>query len=127
MDFEKALVYELQIISDLTGKIFPQHAKENIKPPFVVYISSEGEPIMTLAGATDLTEVTCEIHVVAENYDQMKSVTKAVLDQVRSFFQRPIGGDLALVIKSISYLEPVEDIDNNTNYHKSSFDIHVRF
>ena len=87
MDFEQALAYELQAISGLEGKVFPQNARENIEPPFVVYISSEGEQIMTLAGPTDMNEVTCEIHVIAETYEQLKSVTKAVLDRIKSFFQ----------------------------------------
>ena len=126
MDFEQALVYELQAISGLTGKVFPQNAKEDIKPPFVVYISSEGESIMTLSGPTDMTELTCEIHVVAETYEAMKSLTKAVLDRVKSFFQRSIGQNGPL-IRSISHMEPIEDIDNNLNYHKSSFDIRIRF
>ena len=45
MDFEQALTYELQAITGLSGKVFPQKAEENTKPPFVVYISSEGEQI----------------------------------------------------------------------------------
>lgn len=126
MDFEQALAYELQAISGLSGKVFPQSAEENTKPPFVIYVSSEGESIMSLAGPTDMTELTCEIHVVAESYEQMKSLTKAVLDRIKSFFQRPIGQN-GPKIKSISHIEPTEDIDSNLNYHRSSFDIRVRF
>jgi hypothetical protein len=126
MDFEQALVYELQTITGLSGKVFPQKAEDETEPPFVVYISSEGEPIMTLSGPTDMTELTCEIHVVTESYDQLKSLTKAVLERIKSFFRRNIGQGGPL-IKSISHLEPTEDIDNNLKYHKSSFDIRVRF
>lgn len=126
MDFEQALTYELQAITGLSGKVFPQRALENISPPFVVYISSEGEPIMTLSGPTDMTELSCEIHVSAETYEEMKSLTKNVTNRLKSFFQRSIGQNGPL-IKSISHTEPIEDIDNNTNFHISSFDIRVRF
>lgn len=126
MNFEEALVYELQAITAISGKVFPGQAKEETKPPFVVYISSEGEPVMTLAGATDMTELTCEFHVIGETYEQVKSVTKAILDRIRSFFRRPIGQG-GPVIKSVSYLEPVEDMEENQNYHKISFDVRVRF
>ena len=126
MDFEQALTYELQAITGLSGKVFPQRAVENISPPFVVYISSEGEPIMALSGPTDMTELSCEIHVSAETYEEMKSLTKNVTNRLKTFFQRSIGQNGPL-IKSISHTEPIEDIDNNTNFHISSFDIRVRF
>jgi hypothetical protein len=125
MNFEQALVYELQAITGLSGKVFPQSAPENTEPSFIVYVSSGGEPIMTLNGATDMTELTCEIHIVSETYEQLKSLTKIVTDRVRSFFQRPIGQN-GPHIKSVSYIEPVEDLDNPTNYHKSSFNMTVR-
>ncbi len=126
MDFEQALAHELRSIIGLETKVFPQKAEEDTKPPFVVYISSEGESVMALSGPTDMTELTCEIHVVTDTYENLKNITKSVLDKVKSFFQRTIGED-GPHIKSISHLEPVEDIDNNLNYHRSSFDIRVRF
>jgi hypothetical protein len=126
MDFEQALAYELQAITGLEGKVFPQNAEEETKPPFVIYFSSEGEPVMALEGPTDMTELTCEIHVICESYEQLKIYTKLVLDRIKTFFQRPIGQNGPL-IKSVSHIEPVEDVDNNLNYHRSSFDIRVRF
>jgi|RhiMethySRZTD1v2_1073278.scaffolds.fasta_scaffold670685_1 hypothetical protein len=126
MDFEKALAYELQTIPDLQGKVFPQTAEENIKPPFVVYVSSDGENIMTLSGPTEMTELTCEIHVVAETYEQLKSLVPTIINRTKTFFQRTIGRNGPL-IKSVSHIEPVEEIDNNANYYRSSFDIRVRY
>ena len=126
MDFEQALVYELQTITGLSGKIYPQKAPENTTPPFVVYISSDGEPIMALSGPTDMTELTCEIHITAETYEELKSFTKQVTNRLKTFLQRQIGQN-GPYIKSISHTEPTEDIDNNVNHHMSSFDIRVRF
>jgi hypothetical protein len=126
MDFEKALAYELQTIPNLQGKVFPQMAEENTKPPFVVYVSSDGENIMTLSGPTEMTELTCEIHVVAETYEQLKSLVPTIINRTKTFFQRTIGRNGPL-IKSVSHVEPVEEIDNNANYYRSSFDIRVRY
>jgi hypothetical protein len=126
MNFEEALVYELQAITGLSSKVYPQKAPENMSPPFVVYFSSDGEPIMALSGPTDMTELTCGIHVIAETYEDLKSFTKLVTNRLQSFLQRKIGQD-GPYIKSISHTEPTEDIDNNTNFHLSSFDIRVRF
>ena len=91
MDFEKALAYELQTIPSLQGKVFPQIAEENTKPPFVVYVSSDGENIMALSGPTEMTELTCEIHVVAETYEQLKSLVPTIINRTKTFFQRIIG------------------------------------
>lgn len=126
MNFEEALTYELQAVSGLSNKVFPQKAEENLLPPFLVYLSSDGEAIMTLSGPTDMTELTCGIHIWAESYEQLKDYTKMVINRLKSFFQRNIGQN-GPYIKSISHTEPTEDIDNNTNFHISSFDIRVRF
>jgi hypothetical protein len=126
MNFEQALSYELQAINGLSGKVFPQIAKENIKPPYVVFISSEGENIMTLSGPTNMIELTFEIHVVTESYEKLKSLTKAVLDRIKSFFQRHIGQNGPKIL-SLSHVEPMEDMDENLNFYKSSFDVRVRF
>jgi hypothetical protein len=126
MDFEQALVYELQTILVLVDKVFPTFAEENIKPPMVVYISSEGEKVMTLSGPTNLTELTCEIHLITESYAELKDLSKQVINKIRDFFQRVIGID-GPYIKSVSLTEPVEEKDNNTNYHQCSFDMRVRF
>lgn len=126
MDFEQALVHELQAITGLEGKVFPQSAPENTEPPFVVYISSEGEQVMTLTGPTNITELSCEIHVVTETYESLKGLTRLILERVKSFFSRAIGQN-GPVIRSVSHIEPTENIDNNLNYYSSSFDIRVRF
>lgn len=126
MDFEEALCAELQAISGLQNKVFPQNAEEGTEPPFVVYISSGGEKVQTLDGYTDLTELSFEAHVVATSYEGMKGLTKAVLDRVKSFFQRSIGTD-GPTIKSVSHFEPVEDFQQDQNYHKSTVSVRVRF
>jgi hypothetical protein len=126
MDFEQALVYELQTINGLSKKVFPQKASENTEPPFIVYFSTDGEPIMTLTGSTNLTELSCQIVVVAKTYEQLKSLSKAVQSRVKSFFQRPIGVN-GLFIKSVSFPEPNEDIDNNLDYHSSTLEVRIRY
>lgn len=127
MNFEEALVYELQSIAGLEGRVFPLSATEGTNPPFVVYVSSEGEQLKSLDGTIDeIRDVTCEIHVVAETYDKLKSLLKAVIDKLQSFFGRPIGVD-GVTIKSFSHTEPVEGSDEGLDYQRSSFDIRVRY
>jgi hypothetical protein len=66
MDFEQALVHELSSITALNGKVFPNNTAENTNPPFVVYVSSEGEKIQTLGGYVDGKDVNCTLHVAAQ-------------------------------------------------------------
>lgn len=125
MNFEEALVYELETIPGLNDKVFPLYASEGEEPPFVIYISSEGEPAQTLEGFSKSILIQCEIHIVGNSYSEMKSITRQIVAILQSFFGRTIGIDGAF-IKSISYEQPEEVIEREVNLYRSSFDIKVR-
>jgi hypothetical protein len=126
MNFEEALCAELKTIAGLEQKVFPQKAEENTEAPFITYTSSDGEKVQTLEGFTDLTELSFEIDLVAISYEQLKSYVQVVSNKLRSFFGRSIGTN-GPIIKSITFLEPTEDFQEDQNYHKSTFNIRVRF
>lgn len=125
MNFEESLVYELEAIAGLGGRVFPQTAKEGTEPPFVVYISSEGEEIQTLDGYIGITEISADLSVIGKSYEEMKAFTKVVLDRLQTFYGRKIGVDGPNIL-SFSYLEPVESFDEEMEYHRSTIQIHVR-
>jgi hypothetical protein len=125
LNFEESLVYELSSITGLEDRIFPLGAKEGTKPPFVIYVSSEGEDVQNLTGYTGDKEITCEIHIVGKNYAEMKGFARAVIDKLKTFYGRQIGEN-GVYIKSFSYIEPVEEHDQEFNYERTSFDIKVR-
>jgi hypothetical protein len=124
MDFEQALVHELSSITALNGKVFPSATKENTNPPFVLYISSEGERIQTLDGFHDPKSINCTIHVVSQTYDGLKSLVRQVLDKLTSFFGRAIGIN-GPTVKSFDYTEPTEEFNEELDVHSSTFDIKV--
>jgi hypothetical protein len=126
MNFEESLCAELKMITGLERKVFPQKAEENTEPPFVVYVSSGGEKVQTLDGYTDLTELNFDLTVVTNSYDQLKSYVGAISSKIRSFFGRTIGTD-GVYIKSVSFVEPNEDFQENQSFHKSTFNVRVRF
>jgi acetylglutamate synthase len=125
VDFEEALAYELSSINGLEEKVFPMSAKEGIKPPFVIYVSSEGIQDKTLDGFLNSKEIECEIHVIHNAYREMKGLTKEVLSKLQTFFGRSIGIDGPFV-KSFDYDKPVEVHEKELDYHISSFDTRVR-
>jgi hypothetical protein len=126
MNFEEALCMELKTITGLEQKVFPQNAEENTEPPFVVYVSSGGEKVQTLAGYTDLTELSFEVHVITNSYEELKSYVETISSKIRSFFGRSIGTN-GPYIKSVGFTEPNEDFQDNQSYHKSTFNVQVRF
>ncbi len=125
MVFEEALVNELEAVDGLVGRVFPLNATEGTEPPFIIYVSSEGEKEQALDGFYNLTTVTCEIHVIDTSYESLKGITKSVLDRVRSFYGRAIGID-GPVIKSVTLDNPVEGAEEE-NIIRCAFDFTVRF
>jgi hypothetical protein len=127
MNFEEALVEELSSLEGLNDRVFHLSASEGVDPPFVIYLSSEGDQEQDLSGMSIGTRhVTCEIHVVANSYGEMKDYVKAVISRLQSFFGRPIGTDGPL-IRSFSMDEPLEAAEEEVGYSRCSFDIRVRY
>lgn len=127
MNFEEALVEELSSLEGLNDRVFPLSASEGIDPPFVIYLSSEGEETQDLSGVPmGDRHVTCEIHIVANSYGEMKDIVKAVIQRLQTFFGRPIGTDGPL-IRSFSMDEPLEAAEEEVGYSRCSFDIRVRY
>ncbi len=124
MDFEQALVHELSSIPVFNGRVFPQTAQEGTNPPFILYISSEGEKVQTLGGYVDNKEMSVTIQVVGQTYEDLKSLIRQVIDKVVSFFGRPIGID-GPTVQAFEYTEPTEAYNEELDFHSSTFDIKV--
>lgn len=126
MNFEEALVAELGSIIGLENKVFPIMATEGDKPPFVIYVSSEGSEDKTLDGYLNSKEIECEIHVIQTSYSKMKTLTKEVISKLKTFYGRNIG-ESGPFIKNLSYEKPTEVHEREVGFYRSSFDIKVRF
>jgi hypothetical protein len=126
MNFEEALVEEFNTIPNILDKAFPLMAPEGIKPPFIVYVSSEGVQDKTLQGYLSSKEVVCEIHVVHSNYNNVKSLSKQVISKIQSFYGRTIGTD-GPFIQNVTYEKPTEVYEKEVNLYRSSFDLTVKF
>lgn len=125
MHFEEALIFEFETITGLNDRVFPLYAKEGVQPPFVIFSSSEGETIQTLEGWTLSKEILSEIHVVAMSYGKLKYLTKDVLAMLKTFRGRAIGTG-GPFIKSLTYEQPVESLDTEFGFYRTSFELLVR-
>jgi hypothetical protein len=91
---DKALRFELNKIPELTNKIYPTHAPEGDKGPYLVYIKSNYKNGKTLDGATNNTEVSYLLNVLSSSYSQAVAITEKVKKQLLTFPLRTIGNDV---------------------------------
>lgn len=111
MTFEEALRAELSTITGLNKKVLPLHAKEGMKAPYIVYVSSEGLQDKTLNGYRQSKEIDCEINILHNTYSDMKALTKLVLEKVLSFQNRYIN-NYGELVKDVHYEKPIEIYEN---------------
>ncbi len=126
MDFEEALVNEFVGIEGLADKVFPLFTGEGVHPPFLIYISSEGKRTQTLSDFLIDRLIEVEIHVVANNYSELKSIEKEVVDTIISFQDRTIGGEGGPYVLMVDYDQPTEMYEGDTQIYRASFDMRVR-
>jgi hypothetical protein len=88
---DKALRFELNKITELNKKIYPTHAPEGDKGPYLVYIKSNYKQGKTLDGAMNNTEVSYLINVLSSSYSQAVDITEKVKDLLLTFPLRTIG------------------------------------
>lgn len=120
MDFEPALVQELNTITALGGRIYPLFAPEATKHngvPYLVYASSEGVRDKTLGGYLKSKEVRGELNIITERYSDLKAITKQVVALLVGFEGRRIGAD-GPYIEEIAYQMPVEMYESQPQLHR---------
>lgn len=110
MDFDEALIAELDSITALGGRIYPLFAPEATKHngvPYLIYASSEGLRDKSLDGYMLSKALQGELNIIAERYSDMKAITKQAVALLVNMIGRKIGTD-GPYIKDISYQRPVE-------------------
>src|SRR5690554_3769271 len=111
MNFERALIHELQTITELQNRVYPLEAPEATKHngvPYLVFVSSEGLPDKALDGFMASKEVRIELNILTESYKELKAITRKVVALIISFEGRTIGND-GPHVEEISFLQqPVE-------------------
>lgn len=126
MNFEEALVIEFGSIEAITGKVFPLYTGEGVEPPFLVYISSEGSSEKSLTQFYDTRVISCEVHIVGNSYGEMKAIEREIIDIIKSFRNRVIGGIGGPFVHTVGYEQPSEMFEGDTQIYRASFDMRVR-
>jgi hypothetical protein len=122
MEFEPAIVLELEAIEGLSSKVFPLVATEGVAAPYIAYVSSEGLRDKSLTGYMESKAIDVELNIMARTYKEMKHLTKTVLDKVIGFQSRAIG-EVGPFIQELTYQKPVELYEHQPKLHRCVIDI----
>lgn len=106
MNFEEALTFELEMLPQLAGKVYPMFSPGRTEP-YVVYQSSEGVRTKALDGFKSGRSVPGELSIVTKKYGDLKAYVRAAIDTLISFEGRVIG-NAGPYIQEVKYEEPVE-------------------
>lgn len=91
---DKALRFELNKIAEISNKIYPTHAPEGDKGPYLVYIKSNYQQRKTLDGIGNDVEANYLLNVLSTSYSQAVDITEKVKDLLLTFPLRTIGNDI---------------------------------
>lgn len=124
MSFEVALRQELLSI---ISKIYPLTAPEGTLVPYLIYTSSEGTYDKDLNGFLDSKEVSCELDIIDSSYSGMKSISKQVVDKLKSFEQRTVGTN-GLYIQEFTFDDDSPELyENEVNMYRKIISFRVYF
>ncbi|MFD1953736.1 DUF3168 domain-containing protein [Paenibacillus thailandensis] len=125
MEFEEALVAELESISGLSGKVVPAFAAAGTVAPYVMYESSFGQQIKALSGFLTSKAVEVELNLLAASYAEMKRLQADIITRLTGFEQRVIGDDGPFV-QELTYGQPAELYESAPKLHRCviSFEVH---
>lgn len=90
MTLEEALRIELMTIEGLNNKVHFLGGTEGIVAPYLIIISSEGKYDKSLDGFLNSKSVPVEFNIINDKYSNMKSLSKLVMDKLKSFEGRKI-------------------------------------
>jgi hypothetical protein len=112
---ETSLRFELNKIPELKNKIYPTHAPEGDKGPYLVYISSE-HPLKTLEGITLDNKADVLLNIFASSHKEMATLRKKVKEIIITFPLRSIGEE-NIYVKDLT-------IENITGTYESQLGLH---
>jgi hypothetical protein len=119
---DKALRYELIKIKELNSRIYPTHAPESDKGPYLVYIKLNFKQGKTLNGFTNDTEVSYLLNILANSYEQVEILTKKVKAQLLTFPLRKIGLE-QIYIQDMTIQNIAETYEHELGLYRGIIDV----
>ena len=125
---ETALRYEIEkSIPELKNNIYPTHAPEDSKGPYLVYTRIKTKRIKTLEGYTDKQALSYMLSVMVKRYEHMKELREEVEKLLLSFTQKEIGNKKKFYIEDIDINNIDEQYEHQLGVNRGIIDFTIYF
>lgn len=123
---DKALRYELNAIPEIQNKIYPVHAPEGKKPPYLVYMKSYFRQLKTFDGLKKEHEATYLLNILCDSYAETQVLTKKVKDKIKTFPLRTVGND-GIYVQEITFNNVSDTYENELGLHRSIIEVTIYY
>tara|TARA_R110000822_G_scaffold143489_2_gene281804 strand:- start:76 stop:465 length:390 start_codon:yes stop_codon:yes gene_type:complete len=96
------------ILAYVGSKIYPDIVPQNVQYPFVVYTIVNSLPVDFKDGQSNLEEITLQIDVYTQNYDD----TQDLSNLIRNRLDRFVGIVEGVEVQSIKYMSATSQVFN---------------
>lgn len=97
-----------EILAYVGSKIYPDIVPQNVQYPFVVYTIVNSLPVDFKDGQSNLEEITLQVDVYTQNYDD----TQQLSNLVRNRLDRFVGIVEDVEVQSIKYMSATSQVFN---------------
>ena len=97
-----------EILAYVGSKIYPDIVPQNVQYPFVVYTIVNSLPVDFKDGQSNLEEITLQIDVYTQNYDD----TQILSNLIRNRLDRFVGIVEGVEVQSIKYMSATSQVFN---------------
>lgn len=106
----------------VSGRVYPQVAKQGAVFPFVVYVLQDVQPSDTKSGVSTLDEVKYDVVVACETYSEASDLTQ----KIRTALDRYTGTVSGVTVDSIQFTDLDVDNDPGTETYVTSSEYIIR-
>lgn len=127
MDFEQGLRAELITVSGLTNKVFPVNAPEGTAAPYATYETGDHHADKAHDGHMTSGTLQCNVDVFGATYSSMKTTSRAVVAEIKTFIGTKIGGS-GPTIQNLTFDEYLPELyEPNVSLYRKSIGFTVYF
>ncbi len=116
---EQALRYEIiQAIPELTDELYPTHAPETYKKPYLVYTRTKTDITKVLEGYTDSQALSFMWSVMTARYPDMVAIRCKLEELLKNIPKRSIGANQDVYIEDLSIDDINETYESNLGVNR---------
>lgn len=123
---EKALVNELNNVSEIKDLIFPTNAPEGQKSPYLVYIKTYYNQLKTLDGFTNTIESSYLLNILASKYSEMVLLRDKIKSTILTFPLRVVGLE-NIYVEDVTINNITEAYESELALYRGIIDVKISY